>query len=131
MFQVFHINWLQRCRVYGENLGDVASNRRLSVETSFKIYTLWTSIVTKGVFCYHLVPIALGKHLFSFRTQKLRPVAPIILLCGKLGRCQIMKKPLERVAFSCVGGGSARLPIPRHLRARRGENPRRSFSSFS
>ena len=38
-----------------------------------------------------LVPIALGKYLFSFRTQKSSLVAAIILLCGKLARCRIIQ----------------------------------------
>ena len=50
---------------------------------------------------YNLVPIALELYLFPFRTQKSSPVAPIILLCGKLGRCQIINYPPERVDF-CV-----------------------------
>ncbi len=50
----------------------------------------------------YLVPIALGKYLFPFRTQKSSPVAPIILLCGKLGRCQIMKNHSERGDFFVV-----------------------------
>ncbi len=36
--------------------------------------------------------MALGKHLFSFRTQQLSPAAAIILLCGKLARCRIFNK---------------------------------------
>ena len=54
-----------------------------------------------------MVPIALGKYLFPFRTQKSSPVAPIILLCGKLGRCQIVKNHSERGDFFV-----AEIPVP-------------------
>ena len=39
-----------------------------------------------------LVSIPPGKYLFSFRTQKSSLVGAIILLCGKLARCQFMIK---------------------------------------
>ena len=38
----------------------------------------------------HSVLIALGKRLFSFRTQKLSPVAAIILSTGKVARRRII-----------------------------------------
>ncbi len=38
------------------------------------------------------VLIALGKRLFSFRTQKLSPVAAIILLRGKVARRRIIEQ---------------------------------------
>ena len=52
------------------------------------------------------MPIALGKYLLPFRTQKSSPVAPIILLCGKLGRCQIINKSTRKGGFfdKCVIG---------------------------
>ena len=37
-----------------------------------------------------VVPIALGKHLFPYRTQKLSLAAVTILLCGKIARCHFM-----------------------------------------
>ena len=43
-----------------------------------KICILWTSRV-RVMRAYKLVPIALGKYLFSFRTQKSSLVAAIIL----------------------------------------------------
>ena len=86
---------------------------------------------------YNLVPIALELYLFPFRTQKSSPVAPIILLCGKLGRCQIMKNPPERVVFSMStkknpDQGSFLLGItPQTLREQRGGSPQRfAFSSL-
>ena len=92
-------------RIYGENMGDLASNRCL--------YTPWRHLKSLAHLMdinsnnswrryYDLVPIALGKYLFPFRTQKSSPVAPIILLCGKLGRCQIMKNHSERGDFFVV-----------------------------
>ena len=44
--------------------------------------------------------IAPGKYLFPFRTQKSSPVAAIILLCGKLARCQIIEKDPQKGSFS-------------------------------
>jgi hypothetical protein len=48
------------------------------------------------------VPMARGKHLFPFRTQKLSLVAVTILhLCGKIARCRVIEKSLLiREAFS-------------------------------
>ena len=46
-----------------------------------------------------LVPIALGKYLFPFRTQKSSPVAPIILLQRETRKVPNYQKPPERVDF--------------------------------
>jgi len=48
------------------------------------------------------VPMARGKHLFPFRTQKLSLVAVTILhLCGKIARCRVIEQSLLiREAFS-------------------------------
>ena len=73
---------------------DFISNRWLKFDRRdvIKILHLMDINSNKMTFCYDLVPIALGKYLLPFRTQKSSPVAPIILLCGKLGRCQIVIK---------------------------------------
>ena len=46
-----------------------------------------------------LVTLAKGKHLFPFRTQKLSPSAPMVLVprgTGRVGHCQFMLKPAAR-----------------------------------
>jgi hypothetical protein len=45
--------------------------------------------------------MALGKHLFPFRTQQLSPAAVTILgySPGKIARCRIIEKLSERGAF--------------------------------
>ena len=55
---------------------DLASNRCLNTPCRFKIFTPYGHQLSGRLY---LVPIALGKYLFSFRTQKSSPVAPIIL----------------------------------------------------
>ena len=48
------------------------------------------------------VLIALGKRLFSFRTQKLSPVAAIILFKGKVARRRIIEqRVLKGLFFFC------------------------------
>ena len=56
--------------------------------------------------CYrNLVPIALGKYLFSFRTQKSSPVAPIILLLRETRKVpNYGKTTLHGVVFLVNGG---------------------------
>lgn len=49
------------------------------------------------------VPMELGSHLFSSRTQKLSPASARILHCGKVARCRIIQKPPERVVFGLYG----------------------------
>ena len=78
--------------INADSLVDLTSNRCSikSTERHLKFASDGHQQLQNDEFCSDLVPIALGKYLFSFRTQKSSPVAPIILLCGKLGRCQIM-----------------------------------------
>ena len=48
----------------------------------------------------NLVPIALGKYLFPFRTQKSSPVAAIILQLRETSKVpNYTRKPPKRVAF--------------------------------
>ena len=62
---------------------------------ALKLYpTLWTSIVIISVINYYdLVPIAPGKYLFPFRTQKSSLVAPIILRKRETRKVPNYKKP--------------------------------------
>ena len=48
------------------------------------------------------MPIALGKYLFPFRTQKSSPVAPIILHQRETRKVPIIRNPPERVDFCCI-----------------------------
>ncbi len=56
---------------------DLASNWCLIRQEVLKSLHLMDANRARGLI---LVPIALGKYLFPFRTQKSSPVAPIILL---------------------------------------------------
>ena len=74
----------------------------LNTEQLIKIYTLWTSM-TRSKRARTLVPIALGKYLFPFRTQKSSLVAAIILQQRETSKVPIYEKiSLKREIFSCM-----------------------------
>ena len=72
--------------INADSLVDLTSNRCSikSTERHLKFASDGHQQLQNDEFCSDLVPIALGKYLFSFRTQKSSLVGAIILLCGKL-----------------------------------------------
>ena len=87
----------------GKNLGDLTSNRCLNFryrDALKSLFTLWTSIVIISVINYYdLVPIALRKYLFPFRTQKSSSVAPIILQQRETRKVPNYKKSTRKGGF--------------------------------
>nr|DAM85601.1 MAG TPA: hypothetical protein [Caudoviricetes sp.] len=51
------------------------------VSTVFSVHYL-TLLVCKYVITHYQVVIAVGSHLFPFRTEKLSPLAPMVLQCN-------------------------------------------------
>ena len=64
------------------------------------LYTLYLLLYTKENKDIQVV-IATGPHLFPFRTEKLSPLAPMVLRnSGRVGRRQLLERAIE-FSFGC------------------------------
>ena len=61
----------------------------------FSLVIIHVLLVCKYVITHYQVVIAVGFHLFPFRTEKLSPLAPMVLQCGRVGRRLLSMKSLR------------------------------------